>query len=84
MIDDFKYKPSIIFVLNNCFKTLFLLFFDKFSLNVFYRYTDFREPPTSQQKYDLKNMFYIILACRLGFVVVFEVSFSNKKFLLLL
>ncbi|KAL9888568.1 anoctamin 1 isoform 2-T2 [Glossina fuscipes fuscipes] len=36
------------------------------------RYTDFREPPNSENKYELSSMFYIILACRLGFVVVFE------------
>ncbi|XP_023034609.1 anoctamin-1 isoform X1 [Drosophila willistoni] len=35
-------------------------------------YTDFRLPPSSPDKYTLSNMFYIILACRLGFVVVFE------------
>lgn len=48
---------------------------------MFYRYTDFREPPTSVNRYHLSNMFYIILACRLGFVVVFEVSFSHLQFL---
>ncbi|XP_039491220.1 anoctamin-1 isoform X3 [Drosophila santomea] len=36
------------------------------------RYTDFRLPPSSPEKYTLSSMFYIILACRLGFVVVFE------------
>uniref|UniRef100_A0A1A9X1M3 Anoctamin n=1 Tax=Glossina brevipalpis TaxID=37001 RepID=A0A1A9X1M3_9MUSC len=36
------------------------------------RYTDFREPPNTENKYELSSMFYIILACRLGFVVVFE------------
>ncbi|XP_037944876.1 anoctamin-1 isoform X2 [Teleopsis dalmanni] len=36
------------------------------------KYTDFREPPTSENKYNLSSMFYIILACRLGFVVIFE------------
>ncbi|XP_023303991.2 anoctamin-1 isoform X3 [Lucilia cuprina] len=36
------------------------------------KYTDFREPPTSPNKYYLSSTFYIILACRLGFVVVFE------------
>ncbi|XP_053969890.1 anoctamin-5 isoform X2 [Anastrepha ludens] len=35
-------------------------------------YADYREPPTSSNKYKLTNMFYIILACRLAFVVVFE------------
>lgn len=37
-------------------------------------YTDYREPPGSEKSYHLTNTFYIILACRLGFVVVFEVS----------
>ncbi|XP_065355056.1 anoctamin-1 isoform X1 [Calliphora vicina] len=36
------------------------------------KYADFREPPTSVHKYYLSSTFYIILACRLGFVVVFE------------
>ncbi|XP_017084984.2 anoctamin-1 isoform X2 [Drosophila eugracilis] len=36
------------------------------------KYTDFRLPPSSPEKYTLSSMFYIILACRLGFVVVFE------------
>ncbi|KAH8326175.1 hypothetical protein KR067_002897 [Drosophila pandora] len=36
------------------------------------RYTDFRLPPSSPEKYTLSSMFYIILACRLGFVVIFE------------
>ncbi|XP_013110531.1 anoctamin-5 isoform X2 [Stomoxys calcitrans] len=35
-------------------------------------YTDFREPPTSKNRYKLSNTFYIILACRLCFVVLFE------------
>jgi len=45
-----------------------------------YRYTDFRLPPSSPDKYTLSSMFYIILACRLGFVVVFEVSHLKKRF----
>lgn len=36
------------------------------------RYTDYREP---QKPYDLTTMFWIILAFRLAFVVLFEVSF---------
>ncbi|KAH8278722.1 hypothetical protein KR018_007662 [Drosophila ironensis] len=36
------------------------------------KYTDFRLPPSSSEKYQLSSMFYIILACRLGFVVIFE------------
>ncbi|KAH8244662.1 hypothetical protein KR026_008008, partial [Drosophila bipectinata] len=36
------------------------------------KYTDFRLPPSSPEKYTLSSMFYIILACRLGFVVIFE------------
>ncbi|XP_023177953.2 anoctamin-1 isoform X2 [Drosophila hydei] len=36
------------------------------------KYTDYREPPTSPNKYQLTSTFYIILACRLGFVVLFE------------
>lgn len=43
------------------------------------RYTDYREPPGT--KYHLTNTFYIILACRLGFVVVFEVSFRQCVFI---
>uniref|UniRef100_W8BBX0 Anoctamin n=1 Tax=Ceratitis capitata TaxID=7213 RepID=W8BBX0_CERCA len=35
-------------------------------------YADYREAPTSPQRYHLTSMFYIILACRLAFVVVFE------------
>ncbi|XP_067614286.1 anoctamin-1 isoform X2 [Eurosta solidaginis] len=35
-------------------------------------YADYREPPTSEHKYSLTSMYYIILACRLAFVVVFE------------
>ncbi|ALC47465.1 CG16718 [Drosophila busckii] len=36
------------------------------------RYADFREPPSSTEKYHLTRDFYIILACRLAFIVVFE------------
>lgn len=36
------------------------------------KYTDFREPPNSANEYQLSSEYYIILACRLGFVVVFE------------
>ncbi|XP_060647312.1 anoctamin-1 isoform X2 [Drosophila nasuta] len=35
-------------------------------------YSDYREPPGSKNQYELSSTFYIILACRLGFVVVFE------------
>nr|XP_014087850.2 anoctamin-1 isoform X1 [Bactrocera oleae] len=35
-------------------------------------YADFREPPNSPRKYYLTSTFYVILACRLAFVVVFE------------
>ncbi|XP_030373607.1 anoctamin-1 isoform X2 [Scaptodrosophila lebanonensis] len=36
------------------------------------KYSDYRLPPSSPEKYHLSSMFYIILACRLAFVVVFE------------
>lgn len=36
------------------------------------RYSDFREPPNSNRKYALSSIFYIILAGRLAFVVIFE------------
>ncbi|XP_044597839.1 anoctamin-1 isoform X1 [Cotesia glomerata] len=36
------------------------------------RYPDFREPPTSPNKYDLTNTYWHILAARLAFVVAFE------------
>ncbi|XP_055849456.1 anoctamin-1 isoform X2 [Episyrphus balteatus] len=36
------------------------------------RYSDYREPPSSNRKYVLSSMFYIILAGRLAFVVIFE------------
>ncbi|XP_005184747.1 anoctamin-1 isoform X2 [Musca domestica] len=35
-------------------------------------YADFREPPTSEKRYHFSNIFYLVLACRLCFVVVFE------------
>ncbi|XP_071441866.1 anoctamin-1-like [Hetaerina americana] len=36
------------------------------------RYPDFREPPSSENKYDKSAMYWHILAARLAFVVVFE------------
>ncbi|EDV98603.1 anoctamin-1 isoform X2 [Drosophila grimshawi] len=36
------------------------------------KYTDFREPPNSPNQYTYSDMYFIILACRLAFVVVFE------------
>ncbi|KAL5275208.1 ANO1.2 family protein [Megaselia abdita] len=44
------------------------------------KYADYREPAGNEKKYELSNMFYIILACRLAFVVLFEVrSLFNKS-----
>ena len=64
------------------------LFFFYFSFGKLYfilyptcRYADYREPPTSVHPYYLSSTFYVILACRLGFVVVFEVSFSSNNFI---
>lgn len=45
-------------------------------------YADYREPPGNKQQYFLTNMFYIILACRLAFVVLFEVRIFLKRELL--
>ncbi|XP_034950899.1 anoctamin-4 isoform X1 [Chelonus insularis] len=36
------------------------------------RYPDFREPPTSPNKYNVTTMYWHVLAARLAFVVVFE------------
>ncbi|XP_075145749.1 anoctamin 1 [Haematobia irritans] len=35
-------------------------------------YADFREPPTSNNRYKFSSTYYVILACRLCFVVLFE------------
>ena len=40
-----------------------------------YSYRDFRVPHTEEDKYNLSDVFWHILAARLAFVVVFEVSF---------
>ena len=39
-----------------------------------YRYPDFREPPHTENEYKYSSLFWHILAARLAFVVVFEVS----------
>jgi uncharacterized membrane protein len=42
-----------------------------------FRYSDYREPPDVANKYEKTAMYWHILAARLAFVVVFEVSFRN-------
>ncbi|KAK9512825.1 hypothetical protein O3M35_001156 [Rhynocoris fuscipes] len=46
---------------------------DRPNENVEYcRYTDYREPPWSPNKYEKTNMYWRVLAARLAFVVIFE------------
>jgi hypothetical protein len=46
---------------------------------VTFRYADYREPPNVTNKYDRTAMYWYILAVRLAFVVVFEVSFRKEE-----
>ena len=39
-----------------------------------FRYRDFRNPPSVDVKYEYSDRFWHVLAARLAFVVVFEVS----------
>ena len=41
---------------------------------VFCRYKDYREPPWSENKYDISKDFWAVLAARLAFVIVFQVQ----------
>lgn len=43
------------------------------------RYKDYRETPWSNTPYDLSKEFWAILACRLAFVVVFQVRCLHKN-----
>ena len=43
------------------------------------RYADYREPPDVTNKYEKTAMYWHILAARLAFVVVFEVSFGRQE-----
>lgn len=43
------------------------------STTVFCRYKDYREPPWSENKYDISKDFWAVLAARLAFVIVFQV-----------
>jgi hypothetical protein len=45
---------------------------------VTFRYADYREPPNVTNKYERTAMYWYILAVRLAFVVVFEVSFRKE------
>jgi hypothetical protein len=47
---------------------------------VAFRYADYREPPNVTNKYERTAMYWYILAARLAFVVVFEVSFLLAGF----
>ena len=42
-----------------------------------FRYRDFRYPPWHENKYEYSDVFWHVLAARLAFVVVFEVSLSH-------
>jgi hypothetical protein len=44
-----------------------------------FRYADYREPPYETNKYEKTAMYWHILAARLAFVVVFEVSFGVRN-----
>lgn len=44
------------------------------------RYTDFRSAPGTKHQYERTYYFWIVLAARLGFVLIFEVNFTNKVF----
>lgn len=45
------------------------------------RYKDYREPPWSKTPYELSKEFWVVLAARLAFVVVFQVC--NKTQILI-
>lgn len=44
------------------------------------RYPDFRSPPGAKHEYERTYYFWIVLAARLGFVLVFEVNFGHFWF----
>jgi hypothetical protein len=44
-----------------------------------FRYADYREPLDATNKYEKTAMYWHILAARLAFVVVFEVSFGMRN-----
>lgn len=45
-----------------------------------YRYRDYRDPPHSLVPYGYTLQFWHVLAARLAFIIVFEVSFLNQLF----
>lgn len=44
------------------------------------RYKDYREPPWSSTPYDLSKEFWVVLAARLAFVIVFQVRNKTQIF----
>lgn len=57
-------------------RTTMLIFIGFF---FFLRYKDYREPPWSQTPYDISKQFWAVLAARLAFVIVFQVSQNIYK-----
>lgn len=47
---------------------------------LFCRYKDYREPPWSENKYDISKDFWAVLAARLAFVIVFQVGYTAGTF----
>lgn len=45
---------------------------------MFFRYKDYREPPWSENKYDIAKDFWAVLAARLAFVIVFQVKYNQN------
>lgn len=43
---------------------------------IYSRFKDFREPPWSSTPYDLSKVFWVVLAARLAFVIVFQVCYK--------
>ncbi|NXS53213.1 ANO1 protein, partial [Brachypteracias leptosomus] len=69
--------PFLPFSFGNNFSIFFFLFSSVYSLLVilqflFCRYKDYREPPWSENKYDISKDFWAVLAARLAFVIVFQ------------
>ena len=43
-----------------------------------FRYKDYRDPPWSSTPYEISKEFWAVLAVRLAFVIVFQVSWGRR------
>lgn len=71
----FQTVPLIVWLfVNNSFQCYHFWITPLIYWVLFCRYKDYREPPWSENKYDISKDFWAVLAARLAFVIVFQVG----------